>query len=183
MSKIEKLIMACNDMTEVLGLEPAIEADDKSQMRLDLVEAAKLLKSSDMSKLKDETIATLEKLGVELPKREKKETEKEENKKKDEKEGKMSSKKEHKPEKKLENKEGKKEKKPGVIATIISIVEEKQPISLDKIASLLTKKFPEREEKGMRKTASVQLNSRLNTQGFKVTKDDKGRFSISGKKK
>lgn len=90
-SKIEKLIMACEDMTEVLTLAPKIDTDDKSQMRLDLVEAAKLLKSSDMSKLKDETIATLEKLGVELPKKEKKE-EKKEKKKIDKKESKKESK-------------------------------------------------------------------------------------------
>ena len=84
MSKIEKLIIACNDITEIMSLDPKIETDDKSQMRLDLVEAAKLLKSPDMSKLKDETIATLEKLGVELPKKEKK-SEKKENEKKSEK--------------------------------------------------------------------------------------------------
>ena len=174
--KIEKLIMACEDMTEVLTLDPKIDADDKSQMRLDLVEAAKLLKASDMAKLKDQTISVLEKLGVELPKTDKKD--KKEDKGNDKKEEKES----HKSDKKKRDKE-KKEKAPGVIATIISIVEEKQPIDLDKIASLLAKKFPERKEKGMRTTASIQLNSRLNAQGFKVTKDDKGRFSISGKKK
>lgn len=104
MSKIEKLIMACNDMTEVLTLEPAIETDDKSQMRLDLVEAAKLLKSSDMSKLKDVTIAVLEKLGVELPKKEKKEKEKEKKEMKKEK----AEKKEMKKEEKLKKKGSKK---------------------------------------------------------------------------
>lgn len=71
MSKIEKLTMACEDMTVVLTLDPKIETDNKSQMRLDLMEAAKLLKSSDMSELKEETIAVLEKLGIELPKPEK----------------------------------------------------------------------------------------------------------------
>ena len=75
MSKAEKLIMACKDMTDILTLTPKIDIDDKVQMRLDLAEAAKLLKSSDMLKLKDETVAVLEKLGVELPKVEKKEKE------------------------------------------------------------------------------------------------------------
>ena len=94
MSKIEKLIMACEDMTDVLTLDPKIETDDKSQMRLDLVEAAKLLKASDMVKLKDQTISVLEKLGIELPKTDKKEKKEDKgNDKKEEKESHKSDKK------------------------------------------------------------------------------------------
>ena len=80
MGKAEKLIMACDDVTKVMSLDPKIETGNKSQMRLDLAEAAKLLQSSDMPKLKNETIAVLEKLGMELPKKESKKEKKEEKK-------------------------------------------------------------------------------------------------------
>ena len=49
--KIEKLIMAYEDMTEVLTLDPKIETDDKFNRWI--YGGCKLLKTSDISKLKD----------------------------------------------------------------------------------------------------------------------------------
>jgi hypothetical protein len=51
--------------------------------------------------------------------------------------------------------------KPGVIATIVSLIEKEGPISKEVILSNLEKAFPERDAEGMKKTINVQIPNRI----------------------
>ena len=172
--KIEKLIMACEDMTEVLTLDPKIDADDKSQMRLDLVEAAKLLKSSDMPRLKESTASVLEKLWVELPKAEKKESKKES--KKGEKESKKESKKGEK-----ESKKGEKESKIGVVQeranSFVSHLKHTEKKGIDQ--KELLSKMVEDCQRGERNVRYSLENFLLVSLAFKIiSQDEDGRIYL-----
>mgnify|MGYP001597203741 CR=1 FL=1 len=174
--KIEKLIMACEDMTEVLTLDPKIEADDKSQMRLDLVEAAKLLKTSDMAKLKDQTISVLEKLGVDLPKAEEKEKA---GKKEKEKAGKKDKEKED--DNKLDKKKSKKgEKKEGGNKTlrVKEMISEKKYTSSG-LADVIDKEFPGTSRAGTMSLISHGQNEKyINVLGKLIVKNKEGVLSF-----
>jgi len=112
----------------------------------------------------------------EMKKDEKKKAKGEKEMKKDEKkkaEGEKEMKKDEK--KKAAKKEG--VKKVGIIDTIISLLKTK-PITKEDIVKALVKKFPDREEKGMTSTVSIQLGGRLEKdKGLKIQKSDKG-YSI-----
>ncbi len=74
-----------------------------------------------------------------------------------------------------------KAKKPGVIATIIKLISAK-PMTKDQIVKKLATVFPDREEKSMRNTVTVQVGGRLMVdKGLNVKKDDKGRYFIKTK--
>ena len=86
---------------------------------------------------------------------------------------------EKKPEKVVEKKVEKKKdkKKVGIIATIIEVLKKGTPIKKEKIVELLTKKFPDRQVKGMASTVSIQLGGRLaKDKGLKIQSTDKGYF-------
>ena len=166
--KIEKLIMACEDMTEVLTLDPKIETDDKVQMRLDLAEAAKLLKTSDISKLKDQTVSVLEKLGVELLKAEKKEkTDKKSKEKEDD-------------NKKGKKKSGEGEKKEGRHKTsrIKEMISEKKYTSSG-LADVIDKEFPGTSRAGTMSLISHGQNEKyVNVLGKLIVKNKEGILSF-----
>ena len=68
--------------------------------------------------------------------------------------------------------------KPGVIASIIEIIEKHGPISKASIVKRLAKRFPEREPERMAKTVGVQVPSRLRSdKSIEVVCED-GKYSI-----
>ena len=68
-------------------------------------------------------------------------------------------------------------KKPGVIATILEIIQS-NPASKKQILDRLKTRFPDRPVEGMEKTISAQLPNRMaKEKGIKIKVDDKGRFS------
>ena len=68
--------------------------------------------------------------------------------------------------------------KPGVVATIVEMIKAK-PMTKETILDKLSKKFPDRDPKGMSHTVTIQLGSRLKAdKGINVKCDDKGRYSI-----
>lgn len=70
-----------------------------------------------------------------------------------------------------------KAKKLGIIATILVMIG-KKPMTRDQILTALVKKFPDRRKEGMWITVQTQVPLRLTRKGHKITKDDKGRYSI-----
>lgn len=76
--------------------------------------------------------------------------------------------------------------KPGVIASIVEFLEaatEDKPVSKDKMADKLAKRFPDRDRESMLRTINVQVPGRIKSdKGLNVEKNDKG-FWISGKVK
>jgi len=136
-------------------------------------------------KLPEEVRAAYKELFLDSDPEEPIETEKKDEKKKakGEKEMKKDEKKKAKGEKEMKKDEKKKAakkegvKKVGIIDTIISLLKTK-PITKEDIVKALVKKFPDREEKGMTSTVSIQLGGRLEKdKGLKIQKSDKG-YSI-----
>jgi len=122
-------------------------------------------------KLPEEVRAAYKELFLDSDPEEPIETEKKDEKKKAK--GEKEMKKDEK--KKAAKKEG--VKKVGIIDTIISLLKTK-PITKEDIVKALVKKFPDREEKGMTSTVSIQLGGRLEKdKGLKIQKSDKG-YSI-----
>lgn len=77
-----------------------------------------------------------------------------------------------------------KEKGIGVIASILEIIKENQPINKESIAKKLVKLFPGREEKSLRATINAQIGGKSPTRMekekkiiFKMTKD--GEYKLS----
>lgn len=67
----------------------------------------------------------------------------------------------------------------GIIATIVSLLEnatKKQPITKAEIIDVLKKEFPDRDVRGMTRTVHVQVPGRISREKFKlgVTEDGKG---------
>lgn len=84
--------------------------------------------------------------------------------------------------KKLTGKKSDKEKGPGVIATIFTLVNhaDKGGISKADILAKLVEMFPEREAAGMEKTINVQLPSRMSKErGVTIKKLETGNFVVS----
>lgn len=76
----------------------------------------------------------------------------------------------------------KKDKGPGVIATIEKAVREsckEQPVSREKILSILKKAFPEKEETSMMNTIKVQLPGRMaKEKNLKIKTTEDGKFYV-----
>lgn len=70
------------------------------------------------------------------------------------------------------------EKGPGVIGTIIELLQkadENKPVSKDQILKELSKRFPDRDADGMKKTINIQLPTRIRKdKGFEVLKNENG---------
>jgi chemotaxis protein histidine kinase CheA len=66
----------------------------------------------------------------------------------------------------------------GVIANIKKCIEDagQEGISRERILSKLAKKFPDRQESGMKKTVYAQVPGQLTVHGWPVTKNKKGLF-------
>lgn len=69
-------------------------------------------------------------------------------------------------------------KKPGVIATIVEIIENcgKEGVTKEEIHQVLVKKFPDKQAKSMKNTVNVQVPHRISTERFKLGKTEEGRF-------
>lgn len=76
------------------------------------------------------------------------------------------------------SKKGKSSGKPGVIATIVSLVEKsgKKGISKEEVLEVLKEQFPEREEKSMKNTINVQIPNRISKERFELVEKN-GRYS------
>ena len=198
MSKLtqKRLSAAAKDMNKVMGLKPEIdlEVDDKTLSSLIRDNAAEV-EADD--KFKDDTWKILDELGVAtLPDRLKKDTatakkkasarttesksRKSTNPKK-----KTAAKSEEESEKKKTTTKkktaAKKKSGPGIIASIIEFIEA-GPITKEGILKKLAKRFSDRPEIGMKRTINIQVPGRLQVdKGLKLTKDDKDRWSITGK--
>ena len=79
-----------------------------------------------------------------------------------------------------------KKKGPGVIATILEIIEQKGPISREKILTQLSKKIPDRDADRMAKTIQAQIGGKKRPlrmekeKGIKFTISKEGEFSLKG---
>jgi len=84
--------------------------------------------------------------------------------------------KEQKTGKKVDGEKGDIFKGPGIIKTIIELVENapKQGISRDQVWEALKVKFPERDADKMKKTVVIQLPSRIQKEKFPITEVTKG---------
>ncbi|MFA5652428.1 MAG: hypothetical protein WC933_03620, partial [Candidatus Paceibacterota bacterium] len=83
------------------------------------------------------------------------------------------------PAKKVEKPKGpKKEAGPGIIKTIISLIEKagKKGISKETILAELIEAFPDREEKSMKNTINVQVPARISKEKFELGKTEDGKY-------
>lgn len=104
---------------------------------------------------------------------ERQKTKKDEKKDKEKKKAKRAAKKAAKEKKKKEP------KKPGVIATIFTLIKTEGPISKEDILKKLGKAFPERETDSMMKTINVQVPGRMSKEkGVNIVKTKDGKFKI-----
>lgn len=69
--------------------------------------------------------------------------------------------------------------KPGIIATIVSLIEAagKKGISKEAILKELQADFPGRDEKSMKNTINVQVPARISKEKFKLVKLENGNFA------
>jgi len=83
------------------------------------------------------------------------------------------------PAEKVEKPKGpKKEAGPGIIKTIISLIEKagKKGISKETILAELIEAFPDREEKSMKNTINVQVPARISKEKFELGKTEDGKY-------
>jgi len=74
-----------------------------------------------------------------------------------------------------------KQRKPGVIAAIIDVINTKGPITKAGILEELTTRFPDRKPESMKKTINCQVPSFINQrQPFRVKKNDNNEWTIDG---
>ncbi|MHC4110896.1 MAG: hypothetical protein ACYSUY_07460 [Planctomycetota bacterium] len=73
-----------------------------------------------------------------------------------------------------------KPKGPGVIASILDIIQKQGPVTKDDILKRLTKKFPNRKPEHMQATVSCQVPGRLNREkNAKIKRDKDGQYYVS----
>lgn len=102
----------------------------------------------------------------------------------DEEEPKKKSKKTVKKSGKNDKKDKKPKKERGESIDNVTVALLKQePMSLEKLHKALTKKFPDHDSDVLLRTTRRRLTGHLQSKGFKVHKDDKGKYSIGSKKK
>ena len=72
--------------------------------------------------------------------------------------------------------------KPGIIATIVSLIEKsgKKGITKDAILAELKEQFPDRDEASMKNTINVQVPARIGKEKFPVSKLEGGLYYKSG---
>ena len=179
---VKKLIAGAKDLNTILELNPPLPTATRTK-RADIekeyrdVIAAKLLREDDFGKLQKDTVEVLRAFDVTIPGEE--ETD---DGGKGSGSGRTKPKKKTSAKKKTDSKP--KEKKVGVIATILELIT-KKPMTEDQIVAQLVKSFPDRNEVSMRKTVKTQLPNRMaKEKNINIEQDDKGRFSVgTGKPK
>jgi hypothetical protein len=186
--KKENLLKAAKELNEKLGLDPAIDVKAKGPALSALIaEAAGMIEEGD--DISKETLAVIKTL-KEVPAEQATSEEKTSEETAEAGEAEETAEAEETVEEeipapktkiKTEKKSAKKapaEKTPGVISTIICLIEKagKKGISKDEIAARLEKAFPERNAESMKKTLNVQVPHRISKERFQLVEKD-GKYS------
>ena len=202
------LVRAAKELNKVLGLEPKIDIkQEASTIEKLILKAADLIEPEDkISKETAELITDLKAFAEETPDSADEEEEKEVSDTADEEEEKEVSdtadededvedeeeappakntskgKKTGKAEKSAES-PGKKPANPGVIATIVSLIEGagKKGVTKEEILTALTKAFPDRKVESMKNTINVQVPNRIIKERFPIEKIDGDRYRKAAK--
>jgi len=196
------LIDAAKELNEVLGLDPAINVKGSpEEIEKWIVVALDLIEPSD--KFSKKTQAVLDKLAPPKKAAKKAEPEPEEDEGEDEEgdeetdeseedeeaeeeappaKNTSKGKKTGKAEKSAES-PGKKPAGPGVIATIVSLIEGsgKKGVTKEEILTALTKAFPDRKVESMKNTINVQVPNRISKERFPIEKIDGDRYRKAAK--
>lgn len=155
----KQLIAAAEDMNELMGLDPAIDPEgDEDEMIEEIKANVQYIEPQDLDNVEDpeeefqeETVQTLRKLGIKLP-GDKEEPEEEEE-----------------PEAQRDTSYHPKAKA-GIIAFILDLIRMKGPVSKKRILKELVRRFPERDEKGMKNTVNIQVPGRITKKHGKILK-------------
>lgn len=146
---IENLKKGIDELNKKLGLDPQItytSESKKGELEDAIKECAGMIEKGD--KISKDLTAVLEEMGC-LP--------------------------ESLKEKPAKAKKQATEKGPGVISTIADLINEKGPITKDKILKELTKRFPDRDPDAMIKTINVQLPNRMSRErGMNIVMTEDG---------
>jgi cobalamin biosynthesis protein CobT len=199
--KKRDLVKAAKELNKVLGLEPKIDIkQEASAIEKLILKAADLIEPEDkISKETAELITDLKAFAEETPDSADEEEEKEVSDTADEDEdvededvededvedkeeapsakNTSKGKKTGKAEKSAES-SGKKPANPGVIATIVSLIEGsgKKGITKEEILTVLTKAFPDRKVESMKNTINVQVPNRISKERFPIEKINGDRY-------
>ncbi len=198
--KKRDLVKAAKELNKVLGLEPKIDIkQEASAIEKLILKAADLIEPEDkISKETTELITDLKAFAEETPDSADEEEEKEVSDTADEDEdiedededvededeeedppakNTSKGKKTGKAEKSAES-SGKKPANPGVIATIVSLIEGsgKKGITKEEILTVLTKAFPDRKVESMKNTINVQVPNRISKERFPIEKINGDRY-------
>ncbi len=163
------LVSAIKDINKVLGEEiepPLKEVGTVQVLTEELKSVVELVQPEDeIEKVTRILLEELFSLNGEQEEEKEEEEKEEEEEKKPAKKNKTSS-------------TEKKAKTPGVIATIVSLIEKapKKGISKEEILENLEKVFPDREGVSMKKTIQVQVPSRISKERFEVEKLKNGNY-------
>lgn len=167
---------AAKEVNEVVGVEPPINTKASvSELIEKLKEAKETVIDPAQDEFTDATQAVLDELD-----------EPQEEAKAPTRKPKPAPVKEEEPEKPAKKEGAKKEGpkkagepgKPGIIATIVSLIEEsgKKGITKAEILKELVDRFPERSEDSMKNTINVQVPARINKEKFPVKKLEGDRY-------
>lgn len=166
-------------LNEVLGLKPAIptEGIKKADLTTQIANAAKLVDpATDEKEFTPEVVTDLKELGFWPEGGDTAEEAPAEEAAPEKGKGKDKSKKEKDVLK--EPKKAKKEKGPGVIATIVELIEKsgKKGITKEEILNELVKKFPDKAKDSMKNTINVQVPNRITKEKWPVEKTEAGKY-------
>jgi len=171
---------AAKEVNEVVGVEPPINT--KAPVS-ELIEKLKEAKETVIDPAQDEFTEATQAVLDELDEPQEEEPEEDPDEDPDEEEEVVEKKSSKKPAKKEgTKKEGPKKAgepgKPGIIATIVSLIEEsgKKGITKAEILKELVDRFPERSEDSMKNTINVQVPARINKEKFPVKKLEGDRY-------
>lgn len=200
--KKRDLVKAAKELNKVLGLDPKIDIKQgASAIEKLILKAADLIEPEDkISKETAELITDLKAFAEETPATEKDSADEEEEKEvldtadeedededEDEEEAPPAKntskgKKTGKAEKSAES-PGKKPAGPGVIATIVSLIEGsgKKGVTKEEILTALIKAFPDRKVESMKNTVNVQVPNRISKERFSIEKIDGDRYRKAAK--
>lgn len=187
-----RLVKAAEELNRVLGLEPAINVEaDENTLVADILEAAELLQPEDeLTKATLKVIADLES-GRDAGDTDSDEdvaevtdeaTEGDVNASEDTSDEDTAQEGEEplteNAEKVTKDKKEKGPKRPGVIATIVRVIEDSgdKGVSKEEILDELVKVFPDRSRRSMGNTVNVQVPTRINKERFPLEKLEDGRF-------
>lgn len=157
----KELVSMAKELNEVLGLDPKIKTSSKvkiEELKHKVAEAGALLEDRD--KVSQATMDLLLDLEVDVSAGVR-----------------VLKSKPTASKKSSVSKKSNVKKSPGVIQTIVDIIDSKGPITKDQILKVLTKKFPDRNPEGMGRTIHIQVPNRLNREkNIKIKEGDNGYY-------